>query len=557
MSPNPAPAPPNLPPRLPGAEPVPEANAEWVTEARDMHALHNVAERIRKNQESHNWLEANKDNLLNTHPTTYHVGHGKAMAADMEIQKELDELCSRGDTTTLLDELSYYISSAKGEYSEAQKRAIQADTESMGKSQDESVAFSLMRHQQLRGGNGTPTFDTANSLAVKTYFAASTAARAHEKATNYVQGMEDLPGAFERVQARQAAKQEMTALQAEMLITDATDKLDRWPIDSNVPGDETEVRDLLRDLDTTLNDFSPVDSLRAKAQGNYVRLRYRLEQRLINASRLGNSHNTTATMEPDGGILLDNDTIIYGDGTTARSEHGVHVRRYPIGTVSPRYPETRLDTTPPPNPLVENGRRVTARQAVFDWERTRNTQTEVRAYSALNFEIAEGNATDAQQSQTLVALDARIKAAPVAVQEVHARAARENRLISQQDLDEINDINLQQQRDEAQVRRVAADRRMLRDEQNKLKYFKHLIEVGNRPVVPRAVATRRILRQTVEMHDDLAPAPIMRPDGRIEVQTTVDNHNDSLWTLLPDGRHIWRGTPVQYRAADGTPTRPF
>ncbi|HSD56185.1 MAG TPA: hypothetical protein VLA92_03465 [Candidatus Saccharimonadales bacterium] len=547
------PAPQNLPPNSnpnilanPGHEPVPEVNKRWETEAEDVRAINTAVTEMRVHQQEINRLNALDPQHPSYAATIKHYQTNVWPQREQSIAARLDTAFSQGNPTVLLARLDCHLAAAHGENAAALAAQQKADKAAADANHRLAIADVLFMDNAIAHGTNHEATKLANTHASKSSVTAGNADRKHSGAAQHVENITGYADRIDRYRTHYADRQRVVGRKAELAIEEATNRLDRWPFDTELQWHgEADVRVVLADIDNMINnDMGASDTMRAVAQGEYVRLRYRLEQRVINRNAINvQPHLNTATMESDRGILLPTGTTIYEDGSSARPEPDgqgglVRIRRRPIGEQVTQLTDFELNTEVPPSQPISvdgHGRQLDVEGAFVHWERNRTPESAQQAHRALVFEVAQDDIIDDHYTAEIAGIDHRIATTQDRIQAIQQVAAAENRALNATENQEIANIMAQDRRDIARRPNALNDRELIRERANVRKYRKHLLEAGNRVYTPR-VATQGLLRRTVVATREFTPPPMLLRDGNVVANTVVNGHRAPNWCLSADGR---------------------
>jgi hypothetical protein len=393
-----------------------------------------------------------------------------------------------------------------------------------------------------------------------------------------------LPAAVDALAQRLESRFAAGWIASERAIQDATHNLRSWDVlaGQSYPGQADDVRRQLAHLQSCIDRLPERDSSRAEAQADYVRLRYRFEERLINEGNMDGEPSRTAEYTHNRGILLYEGTaeqvVLHEDGSTERPDPatGEWVRTTANGEIwtPPAPTELVIDPSRPAQPLST---------AFRNWEENRTPETAAEAYASLTEHINREGAIETRHTQNIHQMNTEIQnnddaevqyndtirenndfittATPELANNRHdlatinATLARESRGATRAENKEINRLNqlISEQEEEIRSRRdqntnlaqsirdlqadtvrlrghittETADRARVREGLNPARYWHGYLEINAERSVAEArggLFGRFTVRREAQRATDALPAPpMMLADGSLIFDTAMIN----------------------------------
>jgi hypothetical protein len=546
----------NLPPNqnpnqapVPGQEPLPLPNQEWTTATDDHLQLSRTLNAI---HDFHNDYNRHFPNGQFHDPTDHTGAHhhlNRLNERRKQIQDSMDDVFARGDASSLLHEIQLQAQNSRREDTVTAQRHREAQAAANSSKREANVTELVYFHRTRRGMDA----NRANWNATVASCANSKKQRDLERAERRRHGRQGLSDTYESFLRDFEDRQQQALAEANGHIVVVTRELDHWDFEGETPNPTREqaLRDRLGELNQIIDDtskFSRVDSARAAAYAQAVRLRHRLDSRGINedATQTQGLHDGLKYL-PDGGILHRDlgGLITYGDGTVGKMDPRTRQVNRVFADGSQWVDERpTLNIYPGDTPVLDaNGNHVHGDTAFKRWERTRRTEDADLAHKALNYEITQAD----QREQNLVSnLSSAERFVNVdsgkRIAEIQDTARAEGRTETAEEQREIAQINADVNRLlGGELQRMRANLAVHRERANTAKYHKNFLEVDRQRQRPeQPPQARRVgrfgLRRTVQQAPDSLPAaPILGSHGGVSTENLYMNGRRGNWTIWPNG----------------------
>jgi hypothetical protein len=597
--PVPGPAAANLPP-APGAETVPEPNqlmpeTQWASDRREVSEL--LTELDTTHRQEANLRKFTDQGKIHQRDVSGHEQNIRNARAG--IYQRMDALARRSDTSRILDVLDESADVAQSTYQKANDRVSAPDgtVAAAEGARFRSDATLVAQRDLSRGHSLNPIrirrtdppevqAEQKRQLRLRVReqklhdhaygrdeYAALGAETTRSRSLNSRNKIEGFDGSVASLANSLRNSHDALRANIEDITTNVTDELGTWDIRQPAsPGQEQYVRGRLEDLTLMIGTLSPYDQLRAQAQGEYTRLRHRVEARGILADTATGQPNPDRQYRPDGGILLypntSDEVVIYGNGISARREgaNGEFVYRRPSGHEAPS----------PLDPTEISIGAVSLRDpnaALTQWEANRTPETAQVAHAALSEVINRETAREAhvaaymqQVGGEIAANQTRIAQANTFLNDLRTALGTQGRAPNAEEQQQINQAQqtvAQSQAAIPQLRanhaRAEADLAATRQSLNPNRYWQARLEVGaNRQVNPAAVQARFMVGRAVQRAQDALPAaPVLARDGSLILDNaTINGRHADQWRIWPDGRTSTfdqRSGRTYFFNPDGTP----
>lgn len=623
---------PNLPPpqqnpaaanllNTPNLEPVPDTNQVMTQEqwANDQHELNQLMHQLSEtHRHESNIPRLMSDGLIDP---SEEAGHRQDLANQRAgIFQRIAGLSANSDSSQIIGILETQAGIAGGNRQAANDRVAEAHT-AAGKARLTGTVAEVKYHDTTRGYAADPTTDTdtlkGRAKEVNIYNAAAArdtgkARLADEERANSITSRAKSHG-FEQSLTHIAdslrQQHENSRVQIEAVVNDATQELSDWDIRGGeaYPGQEQVIRQRLQELDQQLGGLSQFDTLRAQAQGEYVRLRYRLESRGIIRDAVSGAPSSDRQHLPNGGIRINANTnaevIIYPNGVSARPDgNGGFDHRMPSGREW-QPTEEAADAVRPideddlylqeararvaranPGMNPDDQERRALQQAAFNrWEENRTPATAAVAHERLGEFLERQDQREAQLGGHLQRITGEIAGYQQAItdaqnqyQTAAAEASRLNALGNlnpdqqQQWQDAMDAMTTAQAAEQTAIQeananiprlqqdqaRVEAGIQRTRETSNPYRYWRAFMEVNPNPHNhPAAVQARWMMGHTVRTQGNPPVQPRLLSDGSLLLNNAeINGIRDPQWRIWPDGVTS-RQTPQgpQYFRPNGTP----
>lgn len=621
-APGPGPALANLPP-APNAEVVPQPNEvmteqQWASDQLELQNLMTeLSETHRREANLQRFIDEGRITHPSVDPSQANMLYAQQIAGPRtSINQRIADLASRSDTSTIISRLEEHAGIAQQNYQKAGQAAANAHTKAADARHMGNVAEVTYGNVSRDFASGMGIGDAAGERKIYNHAASrytavaqdaetgrNRAMRSHEKLTGFDQSVTAIADNLRQ-------NHEAALMDIQNAADDVTAGLrHEWDPRSGParPDLEQDLRDRLQEMEQGIDQLSPFDAARAQAQGEYVRLRYRLESRRNMQDTLSGNPSQERQHTPDGGMRLYGGTadevIVYPTGVTGRPDgNGGYEFRKPSGHEW-QPTEAEADAVRPineddaylsdaraqiaaSNPTLnpdEQERRALQQAAFTRWEENPTAANAAVAHQRVGEYLDRQDQREAQLNGHWQRITSEIDGYKNAITEAQQRyttaeaeATRLNALGNlnpeqQQQWQEAVDAMNTAQSDEqaarqaatANIPRLQKDQARVedgidrtREQANPYRYWRARMEVNPNPHNhPAAVQARWMLGHTVQTQGTPPVQPRMLSDGSLLLNNaTMNGIRDPQWRIWPDGMtsRVTSAGPKYYRA-NGTP----